>query len=81
MSTNTQEVTNRQILTIYENSEGLYSFTAGQGTNVNEIVFATAMLMKCFVRDKLIDSTDDLEKLLHKYLTDEQYAEITDKEE
>lgn len=71
----------QKILEVAFNQEdGKYYVTAGEGSNVNECAFACAILAKIFVKNDFIKETKDFEDLIHKYLTDPQYDEVDDSE-
>ena len=57
-----------------ENSE--YKINIAEGSNVAETMFAVSAMIKCFVRDGIIENAEIATKLLIKYLTDSQYDEV-----
>lgn len=52
-----------------------YHIDVGAGSSMEDVFFAMAVAIKCFTRDKIIESAFAAEALLHKYLTDPQYEE------
>lgn len=67
----------REILRVCEVEDGQYQVSADNGTNVAEIMFGMAVTIKLLVRDGLVTSPIAAEALLHKYLTDPQYDEVS----
>lgn len=53
-----------------------YTVKAEQGSSVNEMAFATMVVIRTLVRDKLIQSSEDFLSLVKKYLEDPQYDEV-----
>lgn len=69
--------TEKNILSISVNLEnGEYKINVAEGSNVAEVMFAVAAMIRCFVRDNVIDNSDIAVDLLKKYLTDVQYDEV-----
>lgn len=68
-----------EILVIsFNNESGNYNVKIPSGSNLNEVFFGINVLIKCLVRDKIIDSEDVAIDTLKKYLTDPQYQELKD---
>lgn len=53
-----------------------YTVKADKGSSVNEMAFATMVVIRTLVRDKLIQSATDFITLVKKYLDDPQYDEV-----
>ena len=69
----------KNILSIsVESGSGNYQIAVAQGSNVAETMFAIAAMIRCFVRDGVIEDSKVATDLLNKYLTDEQYEEVKD---
>lgn len=64
----------RQIVTVYDDSEGTYSVSVNAGS-VEETAFAIAVIIKCLNRDEIVSKEQMLE-LINKYLNDVQYEEV-----
>lgn len=60
----------------FDETNGNYKVQAGEGSSVPEVAFAMSVIMKCFLKEKLIDNIDDFTALIKKYLTDPQYEEL-----
>ena len=60
----------------FDNENGRYEVEVPQGSSLNETAFCIAVVIKCFVRDGLIEKEEMLE-LINKYLEDPQYQEVT----
>ena len=69
----------RNILSVNVDDEtGNYNISIPTGSNVAETAFAMAVVIKCFVKDKVIDNYNVVTEMLEKYLTDSQYEEVED---
>lgn len=55
---------------------GSYSISICEGSNVAETMFAISAMIRCFVRDGIIDDAKIATDMLNKYLTDSQYDEL-----
>lgn len=55
-----------------------YTVKSCQDSSVNEMAFAVAVVIKVLVRDGLVKSKSQFDKLVKKYFTDSQYAEVED---
>lgn len=58
-----------------------YHIHAGEGTSVDECAFACAVVARVFTKSKFISSTAEFETMIHKYLTDPQFEEVTEEDE
>ena len=71
----------KNIISISVNPEnGEYKINIAEGSNVAETMFAISAMIKCFVRDGIIENAEIATKLLIKYLTDSQYDEVKNDE-
>lgn len=68
------------ILEVLEGEDNSYSVHARQDTSVAEIIFCLSVVGRCLIKDGYIDNPVVLEALFHKYLTDEEYGEVSYKE-
>lgn len=67
----------KNLISISVNPEnGEYKINIAEGSNVAETMFAISAMIKCFVRDGIIENAEIATKLLIKYLTDSQYDEV-----
>ena len=67
----------KTILSISTDDEtGYYSIEVANGSNVAETMFAVSAMIKCFVRDGVIEDAKIATDMLQKYLTDSQYDEM-----
>ncbi len=71
----------REILKIREADNGKYEFVMPPGTNIAELAFAVAGLVRCLVRDEVIPNKQTYIDLFNKYLNDEQYDEVEQDDE
>lgn len=67
----------KTILKISTDDEtGYYDISVSEGGNVAETMFAVSAMIRCFVRDGIIDEAKIATDMLQKYLTDSQYEEV-----
>ena len=72
----------KNILSISTDDEnGSYQIRIPEGSNVAETMFAISAMIRCLVRDGVIDDAKIATDLLNKYLNDSQYDEIKEVEE
>lgn len=64
----------------FDQEKGQYSVVAGEGSSVEECIFACSVLARIFKREGFIESLKEFEDKIHKYLTDSQYDEVESKE-
>ena len=74
--------TTKLILEITFNEEsGNYDMKVGKAMSVNEVMFGVAALIKCLVRDGVVEDKNIPVEMLNKYLNDPQYDELKEAEE
>lgn len=67
----------RLILAIgFNETTGRYEINIPAGSNVPECAFGVAALIKCLVREKIMDNPQDFIDLVSKYTYDTQYSEL-----
>jgi hypothetical protein len=67
----------KNILSISTDDEtGNYQVSIAEGSNVAETMFAVSAMIRCLVRDNVIENSRVATDLLQKYLTDSQYEEV-----
>lgn len=64
----------------FDAAEAMYSVEVAQGSNVAETAFAMAIVIKCLIRDNVIENKDVVLDLINKYLSDPQYDEVKENE-
>lgn len=70
----------KNILSISVDDEtGNYGINIAQNSNVPETMFAVSAMIRCFVRDGIIENHKVVTDMLNKYLTDSQYDEVEEK--
>ena len=73
---------NKAILEISVNSDtGEYQIKIAERSNLAETMFAISAMIRCLVRDGVIDNAKVATDLLIKYLNDSQYDEVKENEE
>lgn len=55
-----------------------YFVNLAAGSNVAETAFSVAVIIKCLIKDKIIEKAEDFTSLVEKYLNDPQYEEVKD---
>lgn len=59
----------------------LYTVKADKGTSVNEMAFATMVVIRTLIKNGYLKNRHEFIQLVHKYFNDPQYEEVTfDKE-
>lgn len=53
-----------------------YFVNLAAGSNVAETAFAVTVIIKCLIKDKIIEKAEDFTDLVNKYLNDPQYDEV-----
>lgn len=72
----------KNILSISTDDEtGNYQISIAEGSNLAETMFAISAMIRCLVRDGVIDDSKVATDLLIKYLNDSQYDEVKENEE
>jgi hypothetical protein len=64
----------------FDHVKNIYSVELGKGSNVAETAFAMTIVIKCLIKDGIIDNAMEITDLINKYLNDPQYDELKDKE-
>lgn len=64
----------------YNEENDMYTVKIPKGSNVNETAFCMTVVIKCMLRDKVINDVKDVTNLIEKYCNDPQYDELEDKE-
>lgn len=60
----------------FNETTGKYEMNIPQGSNVAECAFGVAALIKCLVRDGVIEKPEVFLDYINKYTFDEQYKEL-----
>lgn len=60
----------------FNETTGKYEMNIPQGSNVPECAFGVAALIKCLVRDGVIEKPEVFLDYIDKYTFDEQYQEL-----
>lgn len=60
----------------FNESKNVYEVNIPQGSNVPEVAFGIAAMVKCLVRDKVIEKPKEFIDMIKKYVYDPQYGEI-----
>lgn len=68
----------RLILAVASNDDGNYFVDIPAGSNAAETAFAMSVVIKCFVKDGIVDNHQVMTDMINKYLTDSQYEEVNE---
>lgn len=66
----------RLILAVASNDDGNYFVDIPAGSNAAETAFAMSVVIRCFVKDGVIDNPGIMLDLISKYTTEDQYDPI-----
>ena len=61
----------------YDQEKDIYNVRIPAGSNVAETAFCMTVVVKCMLRDKVIDKPEAITELINKYCNDPQYNEIS----
>lgn len=77
------EETNQKLLmaVAFDETKNVYTVDLGKGSNVAETAFSMAIVIKCLLKDKVIEKAEDVTDLINKYLKDPQYDEVKEDEQ
>lgn len=59
-----------------DDENNTYSVDIPAGSNAAETAFAMSVVIKCFVKDGVIENHKVITDMIDKYLTDSQYEEV-----
>lgn len=62
----------------FDDINNIYSVDIPAGSSVPETAFAMSIVIKCLIKDGIIDKASDIMTLITKYLDDPQYQEVRD---
>jgi hypothetical protein len=60
----------------YDEEKDVYIVDIPQGSSVAETAFGMSIVIKCLIRDGIIENSTDVTDLITKYLNDPQYQEV-----
>ena len=67
----------RLILAVaFSDEQDTYSVDIPAGSSVAETAFAMAVVIKCLMRDGVVEKSTDVTDLVNRYLEDPQYEEV-----
>lgn len=64
----------------FDADTNMYYVDLAKGSNAAETAFAMSVVIKCLIKDGIIDRADVITDLVNKYLNDPQFSEVTDEE-
>lgn len=60
----------------FNENTGMYTVNLAKGSNLAETAFAVTVLLKCLVKDGIVETSDVVLELIKKYLSDPQFDEV-----
>lgn len=60
----------------FSDSANTYTVDIGSGSSVPETAFCMAVVIKCLIKDAIIEKPEEVLDLVKKYLEDSQYEEV-----
>ena len=60
----------------FDDDANTYTVDIPAGSSVQETAFAMAIVIKCLIRDGVIEKASDVTSLVDKYVNDPQYQEV-----
>ena len=60
----------------FSDEKNTYSVDIPAGSSVPETAFSMAVVIKCLIRDGIIEKSTDITDLINKYVEDPQYEEV-----
>lgn len=64
----------------FDEGSNIYHVELCKGSNVAETAFAMSVVIKCLIRDGIVEKVSDVTDLITKYLNDPQYEEVKEDE-
>lgn len=81
MEQNENEVNTVEIQLVsvaFDTVNGTYRVRLPKGSSVNETAFAVSVVIRCLLRDKVIDKASDFTDKIKSYLDDPQWQEVAE---
>lgn len=60
----------------FDDENNTYSVDIPAGSSVPETAFAMSIVIKCLIKDGIIEKSSDVTELINKYIDDPQYEEV-----
>ena len=77
MEQNNEQKTERKLMLSIHEENGTYYVQTSKDSNVPEIAFEVAVMIRCLLKDGFIKDVDEFVDFVKKYATDPQYGEVT----
>lgn len=71
----------KTLLKVETEDDKNYNVTCDEGVTVTEVIYAAAIAGRALLKGNFFDSPIAIEALFHKYLTSDEYSEITEDED
>ena len=75
---NNQEERVTMLSVDFDHVKNMYFVNLRKGSNVAETAFCMSIIIKCLLKDNIVDNVSVVLDSINKYLTDPQYEELTD---
>lgn len=73
---NIEQTTERKLMLSVHEQNGTYYIQTNKDSNVPEIAFEVAVIIRCLLKDGFIKNVDEFVDFVKKYATDPQYGEV-----
>lgn len=71
----------KELLSVKFNEDNnTYSVFAASGSSLNEVMFCLSVVIKCLVKDGIIEDSSKAMAMLTRYLVDPQFEEVINEE-
>lgn len=68
----------KTLLKVETNDDKTYNVSCDEGVTVTEVIYAAAIAGRALLKSNFFDSPIAIEALFHKYLTSDEYSEMTE---
>lgn len=62
----------------FDDENNIYSVDIPAGSSVPETAFAMSVVIKCLIKDGIIEKSTDVTDLINKYINDPLYEEVNE---
>lgn len=68
----------KTLLKVETDDDKNYNVSCDEGVTVTEVIYAAAIAGRALLKSNFFDSPIAIEALFHKYLTSDEYSEVTE---
>jgi hypothetical protein len=65
----------------FDDENNIYSVDIPAGSCIPETAFAMSVVIRCLIKDGIIEKSTDVTDLINKYIDDPQYEEVKENDE